>query len=103
MKNQLLTLFEHYRNDIIKALFEIVKKCPNKSIMLNENPVELKIEAEEQIFQYRYKMLSIQNDILSIHYISGRGQNPSEYENCVDDILLFSLDEIFSIVNHMKD
>jgi hypothetical protein len=103
MKNQLLTKFGHYRNDIIKNLFEIVKKCPNKSIMLNENPVELKIETEGQIFQYNYKMLSIQDDVLLVHYISGEGQNPSEYENCVDDVSLFSLDEMFSIANCMKD
>lgn len=46
MKNQLLTDFEYYRNDIINTLFEIVKKCPNKSMILDENPVELRIDAE---------------------------------------------------------
>ncbi|MFZ2975338.1 MAG: hypothetical protein WA055_01765 [Candidatus Moraniibacteriota bacterium] len=102
MKNKLLARFKHYRNDIIKALFEIVKKCPNESIMLSEYPVELKVEDNGQIFQYRYKMLSIQNNVLIIHYTSEEEMSSPEYEN-VDDISLFSLDEIFSIINHMQD
>lgn len=103
MKSQLLKLFEHYRDDIIKNLFEIIKRCPNKSIMLNDDSVELKIDTEGKIFQYHYKILSIQDDVLLVHYVCGEGQNPSKYENCVDEIYLFSLDEIFNIINHIKD
>jgi hypothetical protein len=98
----LFARFEHHRNDIIKALFEIVKKCPNESIILDENPVEAKIEDNGQIFQYRYKMISIQNNALMIHYADEKEMASPKYEN-VDDICLFSMDEIYSVVNHMKD
>lgn len=102
MKNQLFVRFEHYRNDIINGLFEIVKKCPSEFIMLNENPVETRIEDNGQIFQYRYKMLRIQNNALMIHYTSEEEMTSPEYEN-VDDVSLFSLDEIYGIINHIKN
>lgn len=71
MKKQILSKFKHYRNSIIKSLFEIVKESPNKKILLDENPVDLRIDDDGLIVNTIYKMLSIKKDTLIVHYLSG--------------------------------
>lgn len=103
MKKQILSKFKHYRNNIIKSLFEIVKESPNKKILLDENPCDLRIDEDGLIVQNIYKMLSIKKDTLIVHYLSGEGIEPLKYEDFDEDISMFSLDEIYNIINHIKE
>ena len=103
MKKQILSKFKHYRNNIIKSLIEIVRESPNKKISLDENFFDLRIEDDGHIVRNIYKMLSLEKDTLIVYYLSGEGIKPLKYESFDEDISMFSLDEIYNIINQINE
>lgn len=102
MKNQILSIYENTRNVIIKNLFDFVSKSVGKSIILDKHSYNLRVDDTGFIIHDCYKMLSIKDNVLLVHYSSGKGVNPTKHENYIDDIVLFSLDEIYCVVKNIK-
>lgn len=102
MKKKILNLFTDFRSNIIKVLFDYVGKNFNKKILLDDSFVDIKID-DGHIVKNIYKMLIIEKNTLFVRYLSGKGDNIAEYEDCTDDIVLFSLDEIYNIAKNIKE
>jgi len=103
MRNKLLAKFNHCRDDIILALFELVNKLPNKHTILKEEPNFYEIVDDGRLFQIKYKMIAIKGKELLVYYSSFEGINQNNKIEYCDDIFLFSLDEIFHLIGQINE
>ena len=103
MKKELLDVFENARNEVLTAIYQHLNKTKSKSVNLTGTPY-YRVEFDEEVVvnQQRYKKLFIQNDELYIEYEYGEGIEPYEVETIVEELQLFSLNEIFEVISRLK-
>jgi hypothetical protein len=64
---------------------------------------EYKLGIEELICTYIYHSLKIENNNLRLNYSFGEGVEATEYIRTNEDILFFSLDELYIIISLLKN
>ena len=91
---KLIQDFQRYRSLVLKKLYKQVRKAPNKTLFLKNNPLEFISNGE--VWKKRYSKLFFKKYDLYIEYTTINNFR------CTDPIEVCGMDEIYEILLRIK-
>lgn len=97
MNAELLEQFDKCRKNLITSLEKFVKKSANSEVFLRSDDGFVIVRDETIVTEY-FRRLFLKDNVLYVEYEEGEGFKPDNFEYYEEEIELFSLNEIYEII-----